>query len=56
MSFKAEDFEKKMGQCPRHGEQVLWLACKHVAKQANHVVLKSIDADVVSLRSHRNDS
>ena len=32
MSLKAEDFEKKMGECPRHGEQVLWLACKHVAK------------------------
>ncbi len=32
MTFKAEDFEKKMGECPRHGEQVLWLACKHVAK------------------------
>lgn len=34
MTFKAEDFEKKMGDCPRHGEQVLWLACKHVAKGA----------------------
>jgi hypothetical protein len=34
MAFKADDFEKKMGECPRHGEQVLWLACKHVAKQA----------------------
>ena len=32
MTFKAEDFEKKMGECPRHGEQVMWLACKHVAK------------------------
>jgi len=32
MSFKAEDYEKKMGECPRHGEQVMWLACKHVAK------------------------
>jgi hypothetical protein len=32
MSFKAEDFEKKMGACPRHGEQVLWLACQHIAK------------------------
>ena len=32
MTFKAEDFDKKMGECPRHGEQVLWLACKHVAK------------------------
>jgi hypothetical protein len=34
MTFKAQDFEKKMGECPRHGEQVLWLACKHVAKQS----------------------
>ena len=33
MAYKAEDFEKKMGECPRHGEQVLWLACKHVAKE-----------------------
>lgn len=32
MTFKAEDYEKKMGECPRHGEQVLWLTCKHVAK------------------------
>jgi hypothetical protein len=32
MTFKAEDFDKKMGECPRHGEQVLWLACKHVGK------------------------
>jgi len=32
MTFRAEDFEKKIGDCPRHGEQVLWLACKHVAK------------------------
>ncbi len=32
MTFKADDFEKKMGECPRHGEQVIWLACKHVAK------------------------
>jgi len=32
MTFKAEDFKKKMGDCPRHGEQVLWLACEHVAK------------------------
>jgi hypothetical protein len=32
MTFRAEDFEKKMGECPRHGEQVLWLACEHVAK------------------------
>jgi hypothetical protein len=33
MTVKAEAFEKKMGECPRHGEQVLWLACKHVAKE-----------------------
>jgi hypothetical protein len=33
MTFKAEDHEKKMGECPRHGEQVMWLACRHVAKQ-----------------------
>jgi hypothetical protein len=32
MAFKAEDYEKKMGECPKHGEQVLWLACKHVGK------------------------
>ena len=32
MTFTAEDFEKKMGDCPRHGEQVMWLACKHVVK------------------------
>jgi len=32
MAFKAEDYEKKMGQCPKHGEQVLWLACQHVGK------------------------
>ncbi|MDY6836827.1 MAG: hypothetical protein SWH78_02535 [Thermodesulfobacteriota bacterium] len=32
MTFKAEDFDKKMGECPRHGEQVMWLACEHVAK------------------------
>lgn len=32
MTFKADDFEKKMGECPRHGEQALWLACKHVGK------------------------
>jgi len=32
MTFRAEDFEKKIGDCPKHGEQVLWLACKHVAK------------------------
>ena len=32
MTFMAEDFEKKMGTCPRHGEQVLWLACKHVSQ------------------------
>ena len=34
MGFKAEDYEKKMGDCPKHGEQVMWLSCKHVAKQA----------------------
>jgi hypothetical protein len=33
MGFKAEDFEKKMGECPKHGKQVMWLACKHVSKQ-----------------------
>jgi len=33
MAYKADDYEKKMGECPRHGEQVMWLACKHVAKQ-----------------------
>jgi ssDNA-binding Zn-finger/Zn-ribbon topoisomerase 1 len=32
MAFKAEDHEKKMGECPKHGTQVLWLACKHVGK------------------------
>jgi len=32
MTFKAEDYEKKMGECPKHGPQVLWLACKHVGK------------------------
>ena len=34
MGFKAEDYEKKMGQCPRHGDQVMWLSCKHVAKES----------------------
>jgi hypothetical protein len=33
MTFKAGDYEKKMGECPRHGEQVLWLVCKHVGKE-----------------------
>lgn len=32
MTFKAEDHEKKWGTCPRHGDQVLWLVCKHVGK------------------------
>lgn len=32
MTSKAEDFEKKIGECPKHGEQVLWLTCKHVGK------------------------
>lgn len=32
MTFKAEDYEKKMGECPRHGEQVMWLGCIHVGK------------------------
>lgn len=32
MAFKAGDYEKKMGECPRHGKQVLWLACKHVGQ------------------------
>jgi ssDNA-binding Zn-finger/Zn-ribbon topoisomerase 1 len=32
MAFKAEDYEKKMGECPKHGAQVLWLTCKHVGK------------------------
>jgi len=33
MAFKAEDHEKKMGECPKHGEQVMWLSCKHVGKE-----------------------
>jgi hypothetical protein len=33
MTFKAEDFEKKTGDCPRHGEQVMWLGCRHVGKE-----------------------
>jgi hypothetical protein len=32
MTYKAKDFEKKMGECPKHGEQVMWLGCKHVGK------------------------
>lgn len=32
MTYKAEDFEKKKGECPRHGEQVMWLGCRHVGK------------------------
>ncbi len=39
MTFKAEDYEKKMGECPRHGKQVLWLACKHVAKEKPEKIL-----------------
>ena len=31
-AYKAEDFEKKMGECPRHGEQVMWLGCRHIGK------------------------
>lgn len=33
MTSKAEDFEKKMGECSTHGEQVMWLICKHVAME-----------------------
>ncbi len=33
MSYKADDFEKKIGECPRHGEQVMWLGCRHVGKE-----------------------
>jgi hypothetical protein len=32
MTFKAGDFEKKMGECPKHGQQVLWLTCRHLGK------------------------
>jgi len=32
MTYKAGDYEKKMGECPRHGEQVMWLGCRHVGK------------------------
>ena len=32
MAYKAEDFDKKKGECPRHGEQVMWLGCKHIGK------------------------
>ena len=32
MTFKAQDYEKKMGDCPKHGEQVMWLGCRHVGK------------------------
>ncbi len=34
MTSKAEEYEKKWGTCPRHGEQVLWLVCKHVGKES----------------------
>jgi hypothetical protein len=32
MSYKTADYEKKKGECPRHGEQVMWLGCTHVGK------------------------
>ena len=32
MTFEAGGFEKKMGECPRHGEPVLSLACRHMEK------------------------
>ncbi|UCD86949.1 MAG: hypothetical protein JSV01_04045 [Desulfobacterales bacterium] len=39
MTYKADNYEKKMGECPRHGEQVMWLACKHVGKGYPKVIL-----------------
>jgi hypothetical protein len=42
MTFKAEDFEKKTGDCPRHGEQVMWLGCRHVGKEIPKGILLGV--------------